>query len=143
MTIQNLKSALWRTGEAVVKKHTLQMAAALSYYFDCRFSIPSFSSFAMLIVLGAAACHPVTVYAGIGFQPISPEELKMTSEPQAPGAPAVILFREVDRDDNGRTSHEDNYIRIKILTEEGLKYAEVLSSHGSVAGVVHAFQPSL
>jgi len=32
----------------------------------------------------------------------------MTSEPQAPGAAAVILFREVDRDDNGRTSHEDN-----------------------------------
>ena len=60
-----------------------------------------------------------------GFQPVSPEELKMTSEPQAPGAPAIILFRAVDRDDNGRTSHEDNYVRIKILTEEGRKYADV------------------
>ena len=46
----------------------------------------------------------------------------MTSEPLAPGAPAIILYRQVDRDDNGRTSHEDDYIRIKILTEEGRKY---------------------
>ncbi len=49
----------------------------------------------------------------------------MTSEPLAPGAPAIILFRQVDRDDNGRTSHEDNYLRIKILTEEGRKNADV------------------
>ena len=60
-----------------------------------------------------------------GFPPITPDELKMTSEPQAPGAAAVILFREVDRDDNGSTTHEDNYVRIKILTEEGRKYADV------------------
>jgi len=49
----------------------------------------------------------------------------MTSEPLAPGAPAIILYRQVDRDDNGLTSHEDNYIRIKILTEEGRKNANV------------------
>jgi hypothetical protein len=60
-----------------------------------------------------------------GFPPISPDELKMTSEPQAPGAPAVILFREVDRDDNGLTTHEDNYVRVKILTEEGRQNANV------------------
>ena len=65
------------------------------------------------------------VDAGIGFQPISPEELKMTNEPLAPGAPAVILFRQVDRDDNLLTSHEDNYLRIKILTEEGRRFANV------------------
>jgi len=41
-----------------------------------------------------------------------------------PGAPAVILYRQVDRDD-GRTAHEDNYVRIKILTDEGRKYANV------------------
>lgn len=61
----------------------------------------------------------------IGFQPVSPDELKMTSEPKAPGAPAIILFREVDRDDRGRTAHEDVYFRIKILTEEGRKYADI------------------
>lgn len=64
----------------------------------------------------------------------------MTSEPLAPGAPAVILYREVNRDDYGRTAHgglqlmgnesaadryEENYYRIKILTEEGRKYANV------------------
>jgi len=63
--------------------------------------------------------------AGVGFQPVSSDELKMTSEPLAPGAPAIILYRQVDRDDNSRTSHEDNYFRIKILTEEGRKRADI------------------
>jgi hypothetical protein len=63
--------------------------------------------------------------SGIGFQPVSQDELKMTSEPAAPGAAAVILYRQVDVDDNGQTSHEDNYLRIKILTEEGRKYGDV------------------
>ena len=62
---------------------------------------------------------------GIGFQPVSQEELKMTSEPQAPGAAAIILYRQVDRDDNIHTPHEDDYVRIKILTEEGRKHADV------------------
>ena len=58
------------------------------------------------------------------WKPIAPEELKMTTLAEAPGAPAVILYREVSRND-GRTPHEDTYIRIKILTEEGRKYANV------------------
>ena len=62
---------------------------------------------------------------GIGFQPVSQEELKMTSEPLAPGAAAIILYRQVDRDDNIHTPHEDDYVRIKILTEEGRKHADV------------------
>jgi hypothetical protein len=80
---------------------------------------------AVLLVLAAAKYPSVVVRAGESFQPISREELKTTSEALAPGAPAVILYRQVDRDDNGRTSHEDNYIRIKILTEEGRKQADV------------------
>lgn len=82
------------------------------------------SSIALAVVLGMAVCRTPTASA-VSFQPVSPEELKMTSEPRAPGAPAIILFRQVDRDDNGRTSHEDNYFRIKILTEEGRKYADI------------------
>ncbi len=85
------------------------------------FAVPSL---ALIIVLGIAVYRPAIAWAG-GFQPVSPEELKMTAEPQAPGAPAIILYRQVDRDDNGRTSHEDNYFRLKILTEEGRKYADV------------------
>jgi hypothetical protein len=60
---------------------------------------------------------------GDEWQPISQEELKMTSVPEAPGAPAVYLYRQVDRDDN--TSREYNYVRIKILSEEGRKYADI------------------
>lgn len=58
------------------------------------------------------------------WQPISPVELQMTSVAEAPGAPAVILYRQVDRDDVA--NHQYNYIRIKILTQEGRdKYATV------------------
>ena len=61
-----------------------------------------------------------------GFPPLSSEDLKMTSEPSAPSAPAIILFREVDRDDSGQgTIHESNYYRVKILTEAGRKYADI------------------
>ena len=72
------------------------------------------------------------------FNRFQREELKMTSEAQAPGAPAIILYREVNRDDYGRSSHggaqlmggtsdryEEDYYRIKILTEDGRKYANV------------------
>jgi len=78
-------------------------------------------------VVGLAACALTTVHAkaGVGFQSVLPDELKMTSEPQAPGAPAIILYRQVDRDDDIRTPHEINYFRIKILTEEGRKYGDV------------------
>jgi hypothetical protein len=78
-------------------------------------------------VVGLALCMFAArkANAGVAFLPVSPDELKMTSEPLAPGAPAIILYRQVDRDDNGRTSHEDDYVRIKILTEEGRKYADV------------------
>jgi transglutaminase-like putative cysteine protease len=55
--------------------------------------------------------------------PISPEDLKLTSEPLAPAAPAILLYRQVDRDDNDPS--ETNYVRIKILTEEGRKFADV------------------
>lgn len=82
------------------------------------------SAFSLIVALGAVAFRPATAHAQ-SFQPAFPEELKMTSEPLAPGAPAVILYRQVERDDNGRTSHEDNYVRIKILTEEGRKFGDV------------------
>ncbi len=79
----------------------------------------------LLGLLAIAAFAPHDAQAGTTFQPVSAEELSMTSEPAAPGASAIILFRDVYRDDNGRTSHQDNYLRIKILTEAGRKYADV------------------
>ncbi len=78
-------------------------------------------------MLAIGSYRPTTVEAGqgFGFQPVDPAELKMTSEPLAPGAPAIILYRQVDRDDNGTPSHQEVYFRIKILTEEGRKYGNI------------------
>jgi len=63
----------------------------------------------------------------------------MTGTAKAPGAPAIILFRQVDRDDRGRTAHEEVYFRIKILTEEGRKYADIeipfYRQEGNVVGI--------
>jgi hypothetical protein len=93
-----------------------------------RRSLSSFVSF--LTLLGAIPAW------GMGFQPVSPDELKLTSEPKAPGAPAIILFRQVDRDDRGLTAHEDVYLRIKVLTEEGRKYADVEIPYWKTTGSV-------
>ena len=79
----------------------------------------------VVMLVGAMLRRPRPV-SGDEWQPVSQEELKMTSEPKAPGAPAIILFRQVDRDDsNPRNPHEYNYVREKILTEEGRKNADV------------------
>lgn len=81
----------------------------------------SWSVVCLLLFLGLA---PNRAQAQ-GFPPLPPDDLKMTSDPHAPGAPAIMLYREQDCDDNGLTSHQDNYIRIKVLTEEGRKYGNV------------------
>lgn len=57
------------------------------------------------------------------WPPISPEELRMSEEPLAPGAPAIYLYRQVDRDDE--QGREYNYVRLKILKEEGREHANV------------------
>ncbi|HLV87361.1 MAG TPA: DUF3857 domain-containing protein [Candidatus Sulfotelmatobacter sp.] len=47
----------------------------------------------------------------------------MASEPKAPGAMAIYLYRQLDRDDiENREFHFD---RIKIFSEEGRKYADI------------------
>jgi hypothetical protein len=93
----------------------------------------------LIVVLSVALCLPGASWAWDQFQPVSPEELQMTSEPLAPGAPAIILYRQVDRDDGGNgTAHEFNYVRIKVLTEEGRKYANVELPYYREAGeIVH------
>ena len=57
------------------------------------------------------------------WQPISQEDLRLAREPKAPTAAAIYLYRQVDRDD--ANSVESVYSRIKILTDEGRKYANV------------------
>ncbi len=75
------------------------------------------------LVAVIALCNLTPLVRAEDWLPVSPDELNMSSEPRAPGAPAILLYRQVDRDDNGPT--ETNYARIKILTEEGRKFADV------------------
>ena len=98
-----------------------------------------FAYFAAIIMLFTV---PTRARASVHFQSVSQEELKMTNEPQAPGAPAIILYREVNRDDYGISNRggmrlvgnemaapasrfEEDYYRIKILTEAGRKYGNI------------------
>jgi hypothetical protein len=85
-------------------------------------SIPSRTFLTVLLCLGAVFIAVLPAKAQ-DWLPISQEELKMTSEPKAPGAPAIYLYRQVDRDDNG--PYEREYARIKILTEEGRSNATI------------------
>src|SRR5262249_21203894 len=68
--------------------------------------------------------------------PVSAEELQLKSEPKAAGAAAIILYRQVDRDDT--TAQENHYTRIKILSEEGRKYADVEISYVKGSARVYA-----
>jgi hypothetical protein len=74
----------------------------------------------VLLVLFLAAANAAWAE---DWQPIAPEDLTMRSTPKAPNAPAIYLYREVDRDDNEPA--ETIYERIKILTEEGRDRANI------------------
>ena len=78
---------------------------------------------AVLGMLLFLMCLPV--HAAVDWGPVNPDELKMTSETLAPGAQAVILYRQVDRDDSTYPFFEQDYVRIKISDEEGRKFADV------------------
>jgi Domain of Unknown Function with PDB structure (DUF3857) len=58
-------------------------------------------------------------------KPITTDELQMNSVPEAPGAPAVILLRQVDRTDKLYGTKEYDFVRVKVLSEEGRNYANV------------------
>lgn len=65
----------------------------------------------------------IPLVARAQFQPPSAEELKMTSDPKAPGAAAVVLYREETEDDPHH--FRSVYARIKVLTEQGKDAATV------------------
>ncbi|MGB7726391.1 MAG: DUF3857 domain-containing protein [Candidatus Acidiferrum sp.] len=80
------------------------------------------------------------ILAGDDWLPIDPADLKMTTEPKAPGAPAIYLYRQVDRKESGRANHtEAYYFRVKILTEDGRKYGNIeipyLKSVGGISNI--------
>ena len=65
----------------------------------------------------------VSPSAAADWPPISPEEMSMTGIPQQPGAAAVVLIRQ--ETDNDLLHYHSVFMRIKILTEAGRKYANV------------------
>jgi Domain of Unknown Function with PDB structure (DUF3857) len=99
-------------GHYVISSH-----GSLMTEVERRYVVYFLASIATFIALSLPA------YAAEDWLPISQDELKMTSEPKAPGAPAIYLYRQVDGDDV--SGHQTVYERIKILSEEGRKYANV------------------
>lgn len=81
---------------------------------------------AVLGVLALFFAAPV-VSALDDWQPITPDDLKMTSA-QAGNAEAIILYHEVTSDDVKKDRVE--YKRIKILTEKGKRFADVEIVYG-------------
>jgi hypothetical protein len=96
-------------------------------------SLARLGALAVLVCLAFWFEHARPVAAD-EWLPISPEELRMTSEPKAPGAPAIYLYRQVDRND--QTNIETDYVRIKILTEEGRKQADVELRYSARQGTI-------
>jgi hypothetical protein len=77
----------------------------------------------LLLYFLATLTVPTPACAGEDWPPVTPEDLKMTSEPKAPGAQAIYLYRQVDRDDE--EYRENHYARIKIFSDEARKYGNI------------------
>ena len=81
------------------------MVASIRRFVFLLSLIPSFSAFAVTWT-----------------QP-TPDELKMTSEPADPNAAAVYFIRDERADD--KMHYHSLYVRLKILSDGGKKYADV------------------
>jgi hypothetical protein len=79
------------------------------------------SFFLQSAVLLLATVSPAAAFAQ--FQQSSDEELKMTSDPKAPGADAVYL--NIEEIANDPLHYQSYYARIKVLTEKGKELATV------------------
>ena len=76
-----------------------------------------------LLILVAFLAVPLVLRAATDWAPVDPAELQMRDLPEQPGAPAFVLFREeIDNDEQG---FQSVYMRIKVLSEAGRKYADV------------------
>ncbi|MGH9746993.1 MAG: DUF3857 domain-containing protein [Candidatus Acidiferrales bacterium] len=77
-----------------------------------------------VVVLLSLAFGARTAPAGDEWLPISPEDLALKDNPASPGTGAMILYRQSEI--LSSESIVDNYVRIKIFTQEGVKYGDVL-----------------
>ncbi len=76
----------------------------------------------ILVLVGASGACPTLLHAA-DWQAPTPQELSMSAEPAAPNAAAVYLYREEVCDD--KLHMHSMYVRLKVLTEEGKKFADV------------------
>jgi Domain of Unknown Function with PDB structure (DUF3857)/Transglutaminase-like superfamily len=88
-----------------------------------------------LLLAAVAFCFICPGARADDWLPVSPDELRMTSEPLAPKAAAIYLYRQIDRDD--RLHFEKAYARIKVLTEEGRSQANVAIEFYQNAESIH------
>jgi hypothetical protein len=83
------------------------------------------------VVLLLFFCFVVSAFSATDrsseFHDATPAERAMTSVSFAPGAPAVIL--NWNQFVNDRDSYRTEYVRIKVLSEQGKKYADVEVPH--------------
>jgi hypothetical protein len=83
--------------------------------------VGSAATFALLTLLAVfASGRPARA---VDWPPLDPQDLKMTSFPEQPGAAAVVLLRE--ELDNDPMNFQQTYVRLKILTEQGKNYGAV------------------
>jgi hypothetical protein len=88
----------------------------------------SFRNLCCLGIFLVGATAPLSLFAQ--FQAPTQEELSMTSDPKAPGAAAVYLYREETEDD---VHHfRSVYARVKVLSEAGKAVATVHVSYPRV-----------
>lgn len=83
------------------------------------------------VLLALSSLGPMIAHAQKWTEP-TPEELKMTSQAEAPGAAAVYLYREEITDD--KLHMFSIYIRLKVLTDKGKEYGNVELPYYSVSG---------
>jgi hypothetical protein len=90
----------------------------------------------LLSVFAAVNAFCVNNASSSEFRDPTPEERAMTSVSFAPGAPAVALnWRQFIND---RDYYRSEYVRIKILSEEGKKYGDIEIPHiGLISSVDH------
>ena len=79
--------------------------------------------FLFIFVLAAGFASWPTAPAADEWQPIDPADLALKDNPKAPGADAMILYRNSMVD--AQQSSDLEYFRIKIFTQAGTKHADV------------------
>lgn len=67
--------------------------------------------------------HPLSASEDERWEPVPPEEMSLAEDPLRPGSAAIALYRE--QTTNYDKSFEDFHSRVKILSEEGKRFADV------------------